>query len=195
MLCLGCAPVYKNLQKAEGDIGRVQQFKPVFINALYKTTVDVTGKHLSGLLLIKKMPDSTTRIVFSNEMGFKFFDFEFAPDGGFKVHSIIKQMDKKAVIKTLRKDFELVMMQPLNLEDAKILKDSAYIYYAFKQAKGSNYYVTQMDGVSLVRMEKSSKRKPVVVAIAKNYVNGVPDTIGISHKNVSFEIGLKRIKR
>ena len=107
----GCSSVFKNLQPASGDAAVLQKFKPAFSVALYKTNADVVGNHLSGLLLIKKMPDSSIRMVFSNEMGFKFFDFEFSTDGGFKVFSIIHQMDKKAVIKTLRKDFELVMMK------------------------------------------------------------------------------------
>ena len=106
----GCASVYKHLQPAAGDPAALQKFRPSFSVALYKAGIDVVGNHLSGLLLIKKMPDSSMRLVFSNEIGVKFFDFEFSADGRFKVFSIIKQMDKKAVIKTLRKDFELVMM-------------------------------------------------------------------------------------
>ena len=77
----GCGTAYKNLQATTGNVASLQQFKPVFASALYKADIDVIGNHLSGLLLIKKMPDSTTRMVFSNEIGFKFFDFEFSPDG------------------------------------------------------------------------------------------------------------------
>jgi hypothetical protein len=29
----------------------------------------------------------------------------------------------------------------------------------------------------------------------KDYTNGIPDTIGISHKTFSFTIGLKRIEQ
>jgi hypothetical protein len=44
-------------------------------------------------------------------------------------------------------------------------------------------------------MERASKRKIVVEAIMKDYINGIPDTIGISHKTFNFTIGLKRIER
>ncbi len=67
-----CVSQYKGLQNASGDISCIQKFKPVFTSALYNTQVNVVGKHLSGLLLIKTMPDSSIRIVFSNELGFKF---------------------------------------------------------------------------------------------------------------------------
>lgn len=113
----GCDTVYKELQRTNGPAAALDRFRPAFSVALYSTSVEVVGNHLSGLLLIKKMPDSTLRMVFSNEMGFKFFDFEFAPDGNFKVYSIIKKMNRKSVIKTLRKDFELVLMQRLILHN------------------------------------------------------------------------------
>lgn len=179
-----------------GNISDIRKFKPDFKVALYNTEVNVTSHHLSGLLLVKTMPDSSLRLVFSSEMGVKFFDFQFSPDGSFKVFYIIKQMDKKPVITTLRKDFELVLMRQMVDSTASLLKDSTgRLYYKFPQTKGYNYYVTNAAGDSLLRMERSSKRKPVVVAIMKNYKNGIPDTIGIEHKTFKFMIGLKRIER
>ncbi len=74
LLLLSCAGIHKNLQIETGDVNLIQKFKPAFTVALYKTEVNVTGKYLSGLLIIKSMPDSSLRMVFSNEMGFKFFD-------------------------------------------------------------------------------------------------------------------------
>jgi len=57
----GCSPSYKQMQSAPdsyrgADVSVLQKFKPAFTVALYNTTVDVVGNHLSGLLLIKKMP-------------------------------------------------------------------------------------------------------------------------------------------
>lgn len=194
-LC-GCSSVYKNLKPADGDVRGIKKFAPYFANVLYKTEVDVIGgHHLSGLLLIKTLPDKSVRMVFSNEMGFKFFDFEFKPDGGFKVYYIIKQMDKRPVIITLQKDFELLMMRKQNPSTGYMRKDDHYLYYVFPQEKGANYYITNPQGTELIRMERSSDRKPVVQAIMKDFHQGIPDTIGISHKNFKFNIGLKRLAR
>lgn len=183
------------MQTVNVDFNKLQKFKPAFTVALYSTQVDVVGNHLSGLLLIKKMPDSSLRMVFSNEMGFKFFDFEFAADGKFKVHSAIKQMNRKSVLKTLRKDFELILMERLDLSTASVKTNNDQLYYIFPQDKGYNYYITDNAGDELIRMERASKSKVVVEAIMKNYINGIPDTIGISHKTFDFTIGLKRIER
>jgi hypothetical protein len=192
----GCSPVYKQMQLAAGNVASLQKFKPAFTVALYNTRVDVMGNHLSGLLLIKKMPDSSTRMVFSNEMGFKYFDFEFAADGNFKVYSIIKQMNRKAVLKTLRKDFELILMNQLDSSMVDIRKNEEGLkYYVFPQTKGFYYYITSGSGDKLLRMERASKRKVVVEAVIQNYSNGMPDSIAINHKTFNFTIALKRIEQ
>jgi hypothetical protein len=193
-LLIACFSPYKKLQRTLADPGCVQKFKPVFAFVLYKTQVIVKGKQISGILLIKTMPDSSIRMVFSNEMGFKFFDFEFSVRNGFKVYYIMEQMNQEAVKKTLRKDFELVLLLHTGAGKAFSLKDGQHIYFAFPQEKGINYYITDSACTQLLRMEKASKRKPVVIAQMQDYRNGIPDTIGISHKNFKFTIGLKRIE-
>ena len=194
-MLFACSAAYKQMQTAAGDVNRLQKFKPAFSVALYNTHVDVMGNHLSGLLLIKKMPDSTVRMVFSNEIGFKFFDFEFSPDGAFKVYSVIKQMNKRSVLKTLRKDFELILMDRLDSSEVSVRINNGLIYYVFPKSKGYYYYITDSTGDKLIRMERASKKKTVVEAIMENYINGIPDSIGISHKTFNFTIGLKRIER
>jgi hypothetical protein len=191
----GCVPLHKQMATVPADAGSIQKFKPRFSVALYKTTVDVVGNHLSGLLLIKKMPDSSTRMVFSNEMGLTFFDFEFAADGSFKVYSIIKKMNKKSVLKTLQHDFELVLMNRLDFTNASVRTNEGLTWFVFPQSKGFNYYITDSAVTSLLHMDRASDKKIIVEAIMKNYINGIPDTIGISHKTFSFNIGLKRIER
>ena len=194
-IMLSCSPAHQQMQSANTDISILQKFKPAFTVALYNTTVDVVGNHLSGLLLIKKMPDNSTRLVFSNEMGFTFFDFEFAADGTFKVYSIIKKLNKRSVIKTLRHNFELVLMNNLDNSKATVRTKDGLIYFIFPQTKGFNYYITNQTGDELVRMERASNKKTIVKAVMKNYTGGIPDTIGISHKTFEFNIGLKRIER
>lgn len=195
LFVVSCSPSYQQMQSATANVNVLQKFKPAFTVALYNTTVDVMSNHLSGLLLIKKMPDSSTRVVFSNEMGLGFFDFEFAPDGSFKVYSIMKKLNKKSVIKTLQHDFELVLMNNLDNTKAVVKTNEGLTYFIFPQSKGFNYYITNQSGDELVRMERASNKKIIVEAVMKNYINGIPDTIGISHKTFEFNIGLKRIER
>ena len=191
----GCSTVHQQMQPAMADFRKLQQFKPVFTVALYNTKVDVAGNHLSGLLLIKRMPDSTLRMVFSNEMGFKFFDFEFGADGKFKVYSVIKQMNRKAVLKTLQNDLELILMERLDSSTAFARKNNGLLYHIYPQKKGYHYYITDSSGTDLVRLERASSRKVIAETVMLSYVNGIPDSISISHKTFEFNIGLKRIEQ
>ena len=191
---LACSGPYKAMQKINADPGCVKVFRPSFTTALYNTSVNVTGKHLSGLLIIKTMPDSSIRLVFSNEAGFKFFDFEFS-GAGFKVYYIYKQLNRKAIIKTLRKDFQLVLMNNLNSDGGYILKNDHNRFYCFPQGRDHYYYLTDSVCGKLIRMERGNSNKRVMSAIAENFNDGVPDTIGITHDNFNFDIGLKRIYR
>ena len=85
---------------------------PKFTSALYSASIDVVGHHMSGLLFLKTMPDSSQRAVFSNEAGVTYFDFEWKKNGEFRVHRVIKKLKKKIVLNTLKKDFELVLVPP-----------------------------------------------------------------------------------
>ncbi|HTE24284.1 hypothetical protein [Flavitalea sp.] len=196
VICIaGCSSAYKSLSPATGDVACIRKFKPEFNSTLYNTQVNVVGKHLSGLLLFKLMPDSSLRIVFSSEMGVKFFDFEFGSDGVFKVHQIMKQLDKKSVIKTLKSDFELILMRNIAADRVVIKTDSYNTWYGFPANKETHYYITNQACDSLVRIENAMKRKPKVQIVMLDYNNGIPDTIGITHRNFNFDIGLKYIKR
>ena len=189
-----CAPAaYKQLQQTRGDVHCIDPFKPDIRRALYQTSVDVAGHHLSGLLLIKQMPDSATRIVFTNEVGYTFFDFEFTKEGNFIVHSILPKMDKEAVKKTLRKDFALVLMNQLNSGTATIFKKNNETYYAFADGRDVFYYVTDEGCSRLIRMERGNTRKKVLEATRCDLKEGVPEFITIHHSNFNFTIDLKKI--
>ena len=107
----------------------------------------------------------------------------------------MKKLNKKSVIKTLQHDFELILMNNLDNSKAVVKTNDGLTYFIFPQSNGFNYYITNQTGDELVRMERASSKKTIVEAVMKNYQNGVPDTIGISHKTFEFNIGLKRIER
>ncbi|MFI5155328.1 MAG: hypothetical protein ACHQEM_04055 [Chitinophagales bacterium] len=188
-----CSSLYKKLQKAEGDMNCIRKFKPLFETAYYETEVEILSHQLSGILILKKMPDSNLRIVFSTKPGIKLFDFEFSKDSTFKVLYVMDQLDKKAVIKTLRKDFELILFMNTDPNKGHLLRDTGQFYFAFPQESGTNYYITDNSCSRLYRLERASKRKVIVEAIMNNYQQGMPDTIGIEHKNFHFTMGLKKM--
>ena len=184
---------YRNLKPANGDVNCIRNFAPQFSNTLYSTSVDITKHHFSGILFFKQMPDSSTRVIFANEMGVKFFDFGFTKDDQFIKYYVMHKLDKKVIVTALKKDIELVIMHQ-DLSNAVLLKDSTYNYTAIPNKKGNDYYITDHCS-KLVRIEKASKKKAVVEVQMLNYNNGVPDSISIVHKNFKFNILLKRVEK
>jgi hypothetical protein len=185
---------YRHLKRTLPEANCLEKFKPYFRREEYKLSVDVVGKHISGLLLIKGMQDSSTRIVFTNEVGLSFFDFGFSRDGGFTVYHIVPQMNKPALIKTLRKDFELIMFRNMDSNKSYNLVDSSTIYHAYPQTHGVNYYITDEQCSRLIKMQRSSDKKPIMEALFYDSLPGEsPDSISIRHLNFKFSIYFKKI--
>lgn len=193
LLFSSCKSYYHHLQQDNADVNCIKAFSPQFSNTLYSAYVDVTKHHFSGMLFFKQMPDSSMRIVFTNEIGVKFFDFGFTKDEQFIKYYALHKLDKKVVINALKNDLRLVLLHP-DLSKAKSLKDAAYNYVAVPDKNGHDYYITD-NCKKLVRIEKSSKRKPVVEVQMLDYKAGIPDSIHIQHKNFKFTIALKRVER
>jgi len=184
---------YRHMQKVQSDNSCISKFKPDFNYAVYKTVAVINGKEISGILMIKKMPDSSIRIVFSSQMGLSFFDFGFLPENQFQVYQILPGMNKKAIIKTLRKDFELVMFRNMDSNSNYSLADSNQIYHAYPQFKGINYYITDDRCQHLIKMQRASNKKPVMEAFTYMDSSGTsPDSIFIHHLNFNFMITLKK---
>jgi hypothetical protein len=89
----------------------VKKWEPVFGDdfqkALYRTTLDISKHHLTGFIFIKKTSDTSYRILFSNELGMKFFDLEFR-NKEFIVHFCFPSLDRKSLLKLLDNDFRII---------------------------------------------------------------------------------------
>ena len=193
LLILSCN-TYRYLQKIQKPENCVQKFRPIFDRVIYKTSAEVKNTHISGMLIIKYMEDSSTRIVFTNEMGFVFFDFGFLANNGFKVYQITPKMNNKYVIRALRKDFDLILFRNMDSARYYALTDGKWVYHAFPQISGINYYITDTGCQHLFKMQRASEKKPVVEAdFIGNISENAPDSILIQHLNFNFTITLKKI--
>lgn len=83
LVITACTSAYDHLRKTEVVPCPVSTFKPVIPYAVYSTSVDVLNKHLSGLLAVKSIPDSSIYTVFQSEMGLTYFEFEWERNGTF----------------------------------------------------------------------------------------------------------------
>jgi hypothetical protein len=194
-LLAGCANEYRGMKTIAGDIGCIEKFRPAFSTQLYKTNVQITGKSLSGLLLFKQMPDSSTRVVFSTETGFKFFDFSFGGAARFKVFYVIPQLDKKLVLHALQNDFELLLMRWSPASEKFVATLDQQLYTGFRNGSKIFYYVTDSSCSKYYRAELAGKRKKLVTVEGFGPDKQVPDSVYLQHFNFNFNISLKKLVR
>ncbi len=197
VLSVGCSNPYKHLVGEKADGASVLAYQPRFEKALYRCLVD--GRflfrkfHLSGILLLKKLDDGSTRILFQNEMGLSFFDFEWSRDDSFQVKSVIAQLDKPAVIQVLQKDFELLLMKRLDKGSQVFYRKNDATIFRYALPNGfANYWVENG------RLEKiETVGKSVVTSLELNgatAANTLPDSIQIVHHKAHFTIFLTKIE-
>jgi hypothetical protein len=193
---LGCSPSpYLHLAKQEHATPCLRNLKPQFTSVLYTAQVNVTGKHLSGLLLFKTMTDSSIRTIFTGETGVTFFDFEFGKNSGFKVVSCIKQMNKKVVINKLKHDLGLLLMHGFNVDQPEIFASGNETYYSFVIKNERVYYVTDTTCNQLFRIETASKRHQKTLVNLIGYASGMPDSVYLAQQSFEYNITLKKIIR
>jgi hypothetical protein len=183
------------LQAGQPDTECANKLAPREINSSwYHASVDVVGNHISGLLLIKNMPDSSKRVVFTSEAGVTFFDFGFS-DGKFQVYNIIKQLNRKPVIQTLRKDFELILGLPFQADNFQRWTTEGEVFYGVKKKKETAYFITTKDCASLRRLELGSSRKRKVTILVAGQTYPSPDQIELTHHTFNMKIRLTRFEK
>ena len=195
-LLLSCTSAYRSLKPAQVDVACTGKMIPSSITtSWYQASIDVANKHLSGLVLIKNMPDSSQRVVFTSEAGVTFFDFGFKRPEKFTVHSIIKKLDRKPLIKTLRKDFELMLGKPFARGGLQSWKTQNENFFGVTQNKETAYFITNKDCSSLRRLELGTKRKRKVSIQIIGAGYPLPDTLDITHYIFPLKIRLTRFQK
>jgi hypothetical protein len=194
LLMSSCASEYKQLKAVSADKNCIAKNRPSGLStSWYTARVDVVGKHLSGLLFVKNMSDHSNRIIFMNEGGVKFFDFEFDSLHHFEVKQVISQFNKKPVLTVLRQDFELLLGIPFQGELLSWEKGDE-LYFGNGHQNSFNYFITPRDCSSILRIESASARKKKVTI--RQYGQPLaPDSIRIQHNTFGMSIGLRKLEK
>jgi hypothetical protein len=189
---MGCASAYRSLRPSTADPGCPAKLRPEINLSYYHVDVDLMGRPLNGILVIKKMEDSSVRFVYTNGMGLTYFDMGHRDGEGFTVHRILEQLDKDAVVRTLQKDMKLVWMLGIPDTGFTSLSREGVNYHLWREGKDHYYYLTQDGCAHLLRAERASSRKTIVVAETFGRVDGVPDSVSLTHHNLNMTIRMKR---
>lgn len=167
---------------------------PAFEKALFKATMDIRDHHLTGLVFVKKMPDSGCRMVFSNEFGMTYFDVE-TDNHHFQVNYCFAPLDKKMLWKILKTDFRLLLESGEDqVPDDWFVQDSTN-FLACKSRQGTIIRWNVYDPTETILMEvrgKSSFTDLARITYA-GYQNGFPSRIKLVNPIIKLEISLSLI--
>ena len=196
LLLVSCASEYKLMKSSPVDLSCVEKLSPKGIStSWYDASVDIMDRHISGLFLMKVMPDSTTRLVFTNEGGITYFDMAWDASGQFKTHYILKQLNRKQVVRTLKTDFELLLGMPFRQRTVQAFQSGNEVFYGVQQKKNRAYFITTPDCASLQRLELGSKRKRLVTIVMEGSRRETPGAIRIQHHTFNMRIDLTKLEK
>ncbi len=189
----GCKSQQTGHQYVALDTACVERIMPTRIEtAWYRANVTVYGKQISGLLLIKNMADSAYRVVFTNEGGVTFFDFGFY-DKTTTVHSVIPQLNKRIVLKTLQKDFELILGLPFRTGSLKSWVRGEDIFFGIPTKKETACFITHKDCAFLHSLAWETPKKRMVSVELSGVGYPSPERLVVRHHTFSMEIDLRQI--
>jgi len=155
----------------------------------YKMSLSVFGKYLSGILIIKTLPDSSYRTVFINELGMKFFDFEFNVNRKCTVHYSVASLER--LNNLLQSDLELLLFVPVSEPISLIHKDYNEILRFDYERDAYYYYYNQVKLQKIVK--KNFFRNKTKLYIQK-YNGTIPEKISINHKQIDLQLELIAFK-
>lgn len=199
LLFTACSTPYKGYRSTKSSSATVYQYKPDFDRVLYRCIVD--GKfllkkyHLSGLLFFKQLETGTKRAIFQNEMGLAFFDMEWKADGNFELKQVIPQLDKEAVIKTLRNDMEMLLMIGAEKDSEILLQRDRGEEQVYRLNKGKGYLYYVVEDEKLIKIESANNKKKIVTInlVGKEDDTSMPVEAIFDHHKANFTISLTKI--
>lgn len=136
------------------------------------------------------MEDGSKRAVFQNEIGFTFFDFEWDTSGNFRVVQIQEKMNKEALIKTLRKDFEVLFQ--IGFATAQI--NDSHTLIRTRLTKGHTLYEISKDyKQNIYILDEHSKKVVSITTDTALPLTSLHTAIRINHHKANFVINLKTL--
>jgi len=157
---------------------------------VYKCQMDIYNNHVSGILIIKKIDQTTHRVVITSDFGNKLIDFEIS-DNDFKLNYVLPDLDKKLVINFLKNDFQRLLKREYQVTES-FEDDNSKIYLS--KIEDQSFYLFYNKDNSLLKKviyTKNNKEKIDFTFDAKKHI--FADSIDLQHKDFNINIKLFQI--
>ncbi|KFC24730.1 hypothetical protein IO90_01060 [Chryseobacterium sp. FH1] len=157
---------------------------------VYKCQMEVYGNDISGILIIKKISETTHRVVMTSDFGNKMIDFEIS-ENDFKLNYVLADLDKKMVINFLKNDFQELLKRNFSVSESFENNDSK-IYLSNVDKKQYFLFFDKNSGLlNQVIYTKNKREKINFTFEAKKHT--FAQTINLQHKDFKINIKLFQI--
>jgi hypothetical protein len=177
----------------------IRNWDPVFGNdfrkGLYKATLDISRHHLAGFIFIKKVSDTSYRILFSNEFGMQIFDFEFL-ENEFIVHYCFPSMDRKSLLEIMETDFRILLFSNIGVKKITQVESDYKEDLTYKIKSNTGKWTFRISGAS--RKVISIRSVGRFISKTRIELGQSGDSIGkinISNPLIKLRINLSPISR
>ncbi|NMH27703.1 hypothetical protein [Flavobacterium silvaticum] len=172
--------------KPTGSVIENTYFSNPETDYVYRTSIEIYGHDLGGILIIKKTSQGTHRLVLTTDFGNKLIDATMT-NGVLTVNSIVEEFDRKLLIRTLEKDFSVILRDsfPIYSSDATDVQHFSII--------GDESYEI-IKGLHGIEKIVRSKRKPKAEYTFKAENDIFAHEIHIRHFDLKLEMDLKSLK-
>lgn len=157
---------------------------------VYKCQMDIYKNHVSGILIIKKINETTHRVVMTSDFGNKMIDFEIS-ENDFKLNYVLPDLDKKMVINFLKKDFQELLRQKYSV--SKSFENENSTIYISKNDKKTYYLFFDKENGFLKKMVYTQNNKEKIDFSFEAKKPTFAEMIDLQHKDFKINIKLFQI--
>ncbi|MBK1895077.1 hypothetical protein [Chryseobacterium paridis] len=157
---------------------------------VYKCQIDIYKNHISGILIIKKINETTHRVALTSDFGNKLIDFEIS-DKDFKINYIIPDLDKKIVKNFLKNDFQQLLKHEYPVNE-RFENNQSKIYVSQDDNKKYYLFFNKENGLLEQLIYTKNNREKINFSFeAKKHI--FADSIDLQHKDFKINIKLFQI--
>ena len=183
---LGCKSYQVNGELVAKDVERtivLPYFNETGFEYLYSGKIEAYGNALSGILVVKKISNTQKRVALLSDFGNTLMDFKIE-NGEAEVNYILDDLNKKIIVKKLKRYFELLVNSNYPVE-AIYQKDENKIYTSELQSKRIKLFENTSGFIQQVKQVSRLKEK---VDIKYFSTSEVADSIHFKSNEIPFEM-------
>lgn len=187
LICLfGCKSYRVDGELVSKDVEQtliLPYFNETGFEYLYSGKIEAYGNSLSGILVVKKISDSHKRVALLSDFGNTLMDFKIE-NGEAEVNYILDDLNKKIIVKKLKKYFELLVNSNYQVE-AIYEKEGGKIYTSKLQSKRIKLFENSDGSIHKLKQVSRLKKKVEI-----NYFSSseLADSIHFKSNEIPFDM-------